>query len=94
MKEIWRMSMGKKKMKGPREILNELKWREDTDLSKAEIWYMHRGAENNTKIIHGDEIRTLERSFIVLDNASIPYHRIFKIVYGGEVVYKKKNLRI
>jgi uncharacterized protein (UPF0248 family) len=74
----------------PREILNELKWRDDRDLSKAEIWYVHRGAPNDTMIISGGEIITLERSFMVLEEASIPYHRIFKIFYDGNEIFKRK----
>ncbi|UCE75008.1 MAG: DUF504 domain-containing protein [Methanomassiliicoccales archaeon] len=75
----------------PREILNELKWREDRDISKAEIWYLHRGAPNDTKIISGNEIVNLEHSFMVLEEASIPYHRIFKIIYEGEIIFERKK---
>jgi len=75
----------------PREILNELKWRENRNLSKAEIWYVHRGAPNDTMIISGNEILDLGHSFMVLSEASIPYHRIFKIVYEGEVIFERKK---
>lgn len=75
----------------PREILNELKWREDKDLSLAEIWYVHRGAPNDTKIISGDDILDLEHSFMVLDEASIPFHRIYKIIYEGKVIFDRKR---
>ncbi|UCG70307.1 MAG: DUF504 domain-containing protein [Thermoplasmata archaeon] len=77
----------------PREILNELKWRDDRDISKAEIWYVHRGAPNDTKIISGDEIRAFEHSFMVLEEAKIPYHRIFKIVYDDNVIFERKSKR-
>ena len=77
----------------PREILNELKWRNDRNLSEAEIWYVHRGAPNDTKIISGDEICALERSFMVLDEASIPFHRIFKIIYDDRVIFERKRHR-
>lgn len=75
----------------PREILNELKWREDRDLSKAEIWYIHRGAPNDTKIISGKEILNLEHSFMILEEASIPYHRIFRIIYEGDVIFERRK---
>lgn len=73
----------------PREILNELKWRQDFDLDKAEIWYIHRGAPNDTKIISGEEVLELEKSFMQTTTAMIPYHRIFKIIYEGEVIFKR-----
>lgn len=79
-------------MTTPRKILNELKWREDRDLSKAEIWYVHRGAPDDTMIIAGSAIRELESAFFQTDEAMIPYHRIFKIVYEKEVLFERKNI--
>jgi len=46
-------------MTSPRDILNELKWKETCNLTKAEIWYIHRGAPNDTKITSGNDIVTL-----------------------------------
>ena len=76
-------------MSNPRDILNELKWRQNFDLEKTEIWYVHRGAQNDTKIISGKDIVTLEKSFMQTTTAMIPYHRIFKIIYAGEVIFKR-----
>jgi uncharacterized protein (UPF0248 family) len=75
----------------PREILNELKWRDDRDILKAEIWYVHRGAPNDTMIVTGEKIVELEHSFMVLADAHIPYHRIFKIVYDEELIFERKE---
>ncbi|MCK5562462.1 MAG: DUF504 domain-containing protein [Thermoplasmata archaeon] len=77
-------------MPSAHEILNELKWREDRDLDRAEIWYIHRGAPNDTMIIKGSEIIELQRSFMKLEEAMIPYHRILKIVYENKAVWEKK----
>jgi uncharacterized protein (UPF0248 family) len=74
-------------MKNPRIVLNELKWKKDYNLDLAEVWYIHRGAANDTKIITGKDIIKLEKSFMQTITAMIPYHRIFKIVYKGKVVY-------
>jgi len=76
-------------MTNPRDVLNELKWREKYDLKDAEIWYIHRGVPNDTMIISGKEILKLERSFMETTNAMIPYHRIFKIIYKEEVIFKR-----
>jgi uncharacterized protein (UPF0248 family) len=75
----------------PRDILNELKWRHGKDLGKAEIWYVHRGAPNDTMIISGRDILDITRSFMVLTNAHIPFHRVLRIVYEDEVVYERGN---
>jgi uncharacterized protein (UPF0248 family) len=76
-------------MKNPRIILNELKWKKDCDLDLAEIWYVHRGAPNDTKIISGKEILKLGRSFMETSSAMIPYHRILKIIYKKEIIFKR-----
>jgi len=72
----------------PRDILNEIKWTKD--LKKAEIWYIHRGALNNIKIISGKDIRGIGKSFFDTDNASIPYHRVIKIIYEKEILFSRK----
>jgi len=72
-----------------RDALNELKWRKNFKVDKAEIWYVHRGAPNNTKIMSGNEILSIERSFIETTTAMIPFHRIFKIIYKGEIIFKR-----
>ena len=76
-------------MTNPRDILNELKWKEDHDIALSEIWYVHRGAKNDTKIISGKDVVELERSFMQTNTAMIPYHRIFKITYDGKTIFKR-----
>ena len=78
----------KKKIKSNlRDILNEIKWTKD--LGKIEIWYIHRGAPNDTRILHGKDIVNIGKSFIDTASASIPYHRIFKIVYEEKIVFER-----
>lgn len=77
-------------MKNPRIILNELKWRKEYNLEKAEIWYIHRGAPNDTMIISGNEILDLQKSFIKTTSAMIPYHRIFKIMYEDKTIFERQ----
>ena len=77
-------------MTNPRKILNELKWRENYSLEYADIWYIHRGAPNDTKIISGRDIVDLERSYMNTGSAMIPYHRIIKIIYDGKVLFERK----
>lgn len=76
-------------MTNPRDILNELKWKQDCNLEQAEIWYIHRGAPNDTKIISGKDIVKLEKSFMQTTTAMIPYHRIFKIIYEEKIIFKR-----
>ncbi len=74
-------------MTNPREILNNIKWNPKLNIKETEIWYIHRGAPNDTKIISGKDIINLDRSFMHTKSAAIPYHRIFKIIYKNEVIF-------
>jgi len=76
-------------MPNPKEILNELKWNKKFNLNETEIWYVHRGAPNNTKIISGKDIIKFESSFIHTFSAMIPYHRVYKIVYKDKIIFKR-----
>jgi len=76
-------------MPNPKDVLNELKWRKSFELEKAEIWYIHRGAPNDTKIISGKEVVKLGKSFMQTNTAMIPYHRVFKIVYGEDIIFMR-----
>jgi uncharacterized protein (UPF0248 family) len=73
-----------------RDILNEIKWTKD--LNNVEIWYIHRGALNDTKSIVGNEIIGIRRSFLETATATIPYHRITKIIYKGRTIFDRRNL--
>jgi uncharacterized protein (UPF0248 family) len=68
-------------------LLNEIKWTKD--FHKIEIWYLHRGAPSDTKIITGSEIVSLGKSFFETTTATIPYHRIIKILYEGETLFDR-----
>ncbi len=76
-------------MTNPRDILNEYKWKNNKNIDEVEIWYIHRGAINDTKIITGKEILKLEKSFMKTRTSMIPYHRIFKIIYNGKIIFKR-----
>jgi len=77
--------------RNPRNILNEVKWK-GFDLSGCEVFYIHRGAPNDTKVVSGNEINEIAPSFFILsDGTMIPYHRIFRITYGKKVVYERAN---
>jgi uncharacterized protein (UPF0248 family) len=70
-----------------RDILNKIKWTKN--LEKAEIWYLHRGAPEDMKKITGKEILHIGKSFLQTRTASIPFHRILKIVYEDTIMFKR-----
>ena len=61
------------------------------DLSKVKLWFIHRGAPNDIKIISGDSILSVEKTFLETNDAMIPHHRIFKITYENEIIFKRRE---
>ena len=78
------------KSRRPRDILNEIKWK-GLDIEHCTIYYIHRGAPGDTKVIGFSSLRTIGRSFFeTTSGTSIPYHRILRIDHDGIRVYEKK----
>ncbi|MGQ0535791.1 MAG: DUF504 domain-containing protein [Methanobacteriota archaeon] len=76
-------------MPSPREVLNKLKW---TRAGRGDVlvFYVHRGAPGDFLAVRGEDVEALERGFLVLlGGTRIPYHRVFRIERGGEVVYER-----
>ncbi len=78
--------------KYPRLLLNEIKWR--FDLARCRVYYVHRGAPGNMKIVEGKEIRDIERGFLTLkgdaQDVHIPYHRIFRIDFDDHILFERE----
>lgn len=77
-------------MSSPREALNELKWRRRA-LDRCEIEYVHRGAPGDTRVVSGAEVREIGSWAFVLDEATIPYHRVLRISVEGEDVWVRRT---
>lgn len=80
-------------MHGPREVLNGLKWTTGLDAS-IEVWFTHRGAPHDTKVVTGADIRRLDSWFFELDappgrSGTIPYHRVQRVTRGGETLWAR-----
>jgi uncharacterized protein len=75
-----------------RDILNKIKWTKD--LKKVTIWYVHRGSIGNIKVVSGEEIVGIGRSFLETSTAVIPYHRIIKILYEDEQLFNRWELSV
>jgi uncharacterized protein (UPF0248 family) len=77
------------KSQNAKEVLCGLMWREDRDISKAVIFYVHRGAPNDAMKLSGSEILKLESSFFSTSESYIPYHRVFRIDYSGKTIFER-----
>jgi len=72
-----------------RDTLNELKWRQKYVFNDTKIYYIHRGAPQNTKIITGADILSIDKTFLRTVDAMIPHHRIFKIMYHQKTLFDR-----
>ena len=72
-----------------RDILNDIKWHGNRDIRNVEVWYLHRGAPNDTKVTSGKDIKSIGKSFLEIGDAYIPYHRITKIIYNGKIIFER-----
>lgn len=77
--------------KRPRDLFNEIKWR--FDLRRCRVYYIHRGAPGDIKIVEGSAIKNIDRSFLVLEgvveDVCIPYHRIARIEFDDNVIFER-----
>jgi len=76
-----------------RDVLNEIKWRYSANLEGVEIWYIHRGAPDDMKIIEGSEVLNIGRDMLETESSSIPYHRIRRIIFNGMTVFDRDDER-
>ena len=75
-------------MRTARAVLNELKGRGGRDLAKAVLWVRGRTAED-VKAIGGDEVTELGHRYFSTARATIPYYKVVRITYEGEVLFER-----
>ena len=73
-----------------RDVLNKIKWTDDLGLVK--IWYLHRGVPDDEKVVEGDLIVSIGKSFFYTKDSAIPFHRVLKIVYKDKVIFDRSQL--
>ena len=74
-----------------RDILNEIKWRKQYNSDDLRIWYVHRGAPNDIKVISGSEVTSIQKTFLEIEDAMIPHHRIMKIMYNDIILFDRNS---
>ena len=80
-------------MRHPRDILNEIKWRNGLKLAETTIYY-HDRVTPELGFIEGSRIQSWDKSFIYTDTGGvIPFHRIEEIVHRGEVLFQRNRGR-
>ncbi len=70
-------------------LLNKIKWDEKENPKDYEIAYMDRILQQEIKIKF-NKISKIEENFMVVDEASIPLHRIVKVYKKGKLIWERK----
>ena len=72
-----------------------LKFRHDSryDFLKMQVEYVDRGSPGDRSAVSGMDIRVLDAYYFEITTGQgvkyIPYHRIRKIIYNGEIVWER-----
>jgi len=77
-------------MRGARETLLKIYWTKGS-LEGVEVEILTRGAPNDVSIVSGEEISRIGRHYLELRGTKIPYHRVLKIRYRGEIVFQRRS---
>ncbi len=73
-----------------REVLNELRWREEDHLAEASVWYRDRAAATGVRLIPGSSIVELERRyFTTASEGRLPYYKIMRIERDGVILFER-----
>lgn len=76
------------------QTLNKLKW--TGKITMCEIVILHRGAPSDRKIISGDKLTEIKRSYFSYDSdkeeVTIPLHRVLEILVDGKVIWKRRKI--
>jgi uncharacterized protein (UPF0248 family) len=76
-------------MKHARDILNEIKWRDELELEDTVVYYEDR-VRPELGFIEGKNIRSWDKSFIYTDkDSAIPFHRVEVIVHKNDEMYRR-----
>ncbi len=74
-----------------RDVLNEIKWRNNLALSETTIFYRNH-KQPHLMTLQGTQIKSWDKSFIYTSKeTSIPFHRVEKILNKGQVMYIKNK---
>lgn len=79
------------RMRTAREVLNELRWRQGRDLSRAEIWIADRRSPSGGRVLSGAKVTDLGRRYFTTARATIPFYKIVKITYGGRTLFERRE---
>ena len=72
-----------------KDLLNRIKWDEKENPKDYEIVYIDRVLQQEVKVKF-KKISKIEEGFMIVDEASIPLHRIVKVYKKGKLIWERK----
>lgn len=75
-----------------REVLNELRWRGENRLPEAVLYYRDRASPQGVRVIRGSEIVDLERRYFLTTKTRLPYYKIERIEWRGEILFERTRM--
>lgn len=72
-----------------KDLLNKVKWDKKEDPKDYEIVYMDRILQQEIRIKF-KKISKIEENFMIIDETSIPLHRIVKVYKKGKLIWERK----
>ncbi len=76
-----------------REVLNEFRWRADRDFARVRIEYADRRQPEGFVVIRGPDVVAVERRYFMTATSRLPFYKILRIRYGGELVFERRVSR-
>ena len=80
-------------MRKSHELLLKFRFDPRYSFSQVQVGYVDRGATGDHSVVDGNHIMALDSYYMEIETESvtkyIPYHRIRKILYAGEVVWER-----
>lgn len=72
-----------------KDLLNKIRWSKEENPKDYELVYLDRVLQQEVKI-RFKTISRIEGNFMVVDEASIPLHRIIKVYKKGKLIWERK----
>ena len=76
-------------MQSIKDLLNQIRWSEKENPEDYEIAYLDRILQQEIKIKFKN-ISKIEDNFMIINETSIPLHRIVKVFKKGKLIWERK----
>lgn len=76
-------------MPSAKDAIDRLRWDPGFSGRCATVWFEDRSSESGEACLSLSDIRFFSASFFGVDDANIPYHRVFRVESGGRAIFDR-----